>query len=94
MPSIKIKSSIVEAIQFQGFKNKKIQSDLIDMLDNSDCFWTENLRDDPHIIINTLKRDYRVDVGDFIIKDAEGKLYSCKPDIFKATYEPILTLLK
>ena len=29
-------------------------------------------------------------VGDWIIRDAEGEIYPCKPDIFELTYEPVL----
>lgn len=28
------------------------------------------------------------DRGDWIVRDVNGELYSCKPDIFAATYEP------
>ncbi len=28
-------------------------------------------------------------IGDWIIKDAEGEVYPCKPDIFEKTYEPV-----
>ena len=27
--------------------------------------------------------------GDWIIQDVKGELYSCKPDIFEQTYEPV-----
>lgn len=27
--------------------------------------------------------------GDYIIKDAQGDIYPCKPDIFEATYEAV-----
>jgi hypothetical protein len=29
-----------------------------------------------------------VNYGDWIIKDADGKFYSCKPAVFEASYEP------
>ncbi len=29
------------------------------------------------------------DYGDYIIKDDEGEIYPCKPDIFEKTYEKI-----
>jgi len=28
--------------------------------------------------------------GDWIIRGVKGELYPCKPDIFEATYEPVL----
>lgn len=29
-------------------------------------------------------------VGDWIIKGIQGEFYPCRPDIFSATYEPVL----
>lgn len=42
----------------------------------------------PYITINTLEGTMRADLGDWIIKGVKGEFYPCKPDIFKATYEP------
>jgi hypothetical protein len=42
----------------------------------------------PVLIIPTLEGDMRVLPGDYIIKGVKGEFYSCKPDIFAATYEP------
>jgi len=39
--------------------------------------------------IHTLKGSMRADIGDWIIRGIKGELYSCKPDIFEATYEPV-----
>ncbi len=36
---------------------------------------------------------YYVDVGDYIIQGDNGGLFSCKPDIFEATYEDISQLV-
>lgn len=41
------------------------------------------------LYIKTLKGELHVSVGDYIIKDANGAFYPCKPDIFKQTYEEI-----
>ena len=40
------------------------------------------------IEIATLEGKMRADPGDWIIKGVAGEFYPCKPDIFKATYEP------
>lgn len=39
--------------------------------------------------INTLEGAFEVAEGDYIIKGLNGEFYSCKPDIFKKTYEII-----
>lgn len=41
-----------------------------------------------YFCIRTLEGPLRVTPGDWIIRDVKGELYSCKPDIFEATYEP------
>lgn len=30
-----------------------------------------------------------ISVGDYVIHGVDGEIYPCKPDIFKATYEPV-----
>ena len=67
--------SCIQVVQFKGFGTKKLQSELVDVLNNSNCFWNGILGDDPHIEINILGGTYCVYVGDFIIKDAEGELH-------------------
>lgn len=39
--------------------------------------------------INTLEGKMRLTKGDWIIKGVKGEFYSCKPDIFEATYEKL-----
>lgn len=39
--------------------------------------------------IPTLEGDHIARHGDYIIKGVQGEFYPCKPDIFKATYEPL-----
>jgi len=43
----------------------------------------------PVIVISTLEGDMTAELGDYIIKGVKGEFYPCKPDIFKATYEPV-----
>lgn len=47
-----------------------------------------NIQDD-NITIRTLEGDKRADKTDYLIRDVQGELYPCKPDIFKQTYEPV-----
>lgn len=50
-------------------------------------------KDDPHVPgglsmhISTLEGDMIAVPGDYIIKEAKGELYPCKPDVFTMTYE-------
>ena len=43
-----------------------------------------------HITIKTLEGTMRADPSDWIIKGVKGEYYPCKPDIFEATYEPVI----
>jgi len=40
--------------------------------------------------IKTLEGEHIVSHRDWIIKGVKGELYSCKPDIFEQTYEPVI----
>lgn len=42
-----------------------------------------------HGWIDTVQGGHVVCPGDFIITGVQGERYPCKPDIFKATYEPV-----
>lgn len=43
----------------------------------------------PALKISTIKGDYAVNTGDWIIRDIAGEYFPCKPDIFTKTYELI-----
>ena len=49
---------------------------------------TEKGTCDGTLSIGTLEGQHLVSWGDWIIRDGTGELYSCKPDIFEATYSP------
>lgn len=42
------------------------------------------------LIIPTLEGDMQASEFDFIITGVKGEVYPCKPDIFWATYEPVM----
>ena len=41
------------------------------------------------LVIETREGEMRADSGDWIICGIKGEFYSCKPDIFEATYEQV-----
>lgn len=43
-----------------------------------------------NVTIRTLEGDMKADIDDWIIKGVKGEFYPCKPDIFLATYEPVI----
>lgn len=46
------------------------------------------IREQEFLTISTLEGDMKASFGDYIIKGVQGEFYPCKPDIFKATYDP------
>ena len=44
-----------------------------------------------HGWIDTLEDGYNACPGDWIITGVQGERYPCKPDIFAATYEPVIS---
>lgn len=44
-----------------------------------------------YVEIKTLEGTMRAEIGDWIIRGVKGEFYPCKPDIFAATYEPVLS---
>ena len=41
------------------------------------------------LYIDTLEGAHHVSAGDYIIREVNGELYPCKPDIFEKTYEKV-----
>ena len=48
--------------------------------------WND-IKEPCELFINTLKGKHHVSVGDYVIRDINGELYPCKPNIFEKTYE-------
>lgn len=45
---------------------------------------------DDELLIHTPEGTITVLVGDYVVKDVNGEFYySCEPDIFEKTYEPV-----
>jgi hypothetical protein len=41
-------------------------------------------------VVDTMEGKHAVSPGDWIITGVKGEKYPCKPDIFEATYEPVV----
>jgi hypothetical protein len=76
------KPVVVEAIQYGPYTAPTLE--LAVFLDGVGAYVTEN-----GIIIPTLEGDHLAQVGDWIIRGVKNEFYSCKPDIFELTYEPV-----
>ena len=80
------KPVIIEAVQWTGDNRKEI----FDFCEKS-FFSLGNGSSDIQLKISTLEGIMTASIGDYIIKDVDGKFYLCKPDIFKKTYEFVET---
>jgi len=64
------------------------ENDDIRLTDDSN---TKNPKGDIiRMCITTWEGNMYANEGDWIIKGVKGEIYPCKPDIFKATYEPVI----
>lgn len=41
------------------------------------------------MFIDTLEETHHASVDDYIIRDVNGEIYPCKPDVFEKTYDEI-----
>ena len=75
------KPVVIDAVQYKkGMKHPAIKTAYDYQDGNKPC----------GVGINTLEGFMSVEPGDWIIKGIKGEFYPCKPDIFEATYEPVL----
>jgi len=81
MPRYRKRPVVVEAVQFTGGNFKEIEG----FVGAAAEFFTKEL------VIDTREGPLHASPGDFIIKGVKGEFYPCKPDIFEATYEEVMT---
>lgn len=89
MPKFRKKPVVIEAVQFHPDRQPWPRGVVFDKEKSKTGFFIE-----------TLEGHGEVTPGDWIITGVKGERYSCKDDIFKATYEsaeksaePVFTLL-
>jgi len=80
----------IEAVQFTAGNSVQVAQFIAD---GGGTFRTEtHPRDGAQDIfyIRTLEGEMRAVDGDWVVKGVQGEFYPCKPDIFAATYEPVV----
>ena len=78
------KSVVIEAEQYVEY-GKLVKG----MCNSISCFTAGNNK--PHVHTIHGGQIVNLEIGDWIIPEPDGKhFYPVKPDIFKATYEPVL----
>ena len=84
----KMKPLIIEAVQWTGFNIDEVKSFVGETL-HYGIMHTKDNETYVNMIIETSNGNQFCTKGDFIIKDANGEFYPCKPDIFDKTYETV-----
>lgn len=79
---------VIDAIQFkcdlvgdEGDNIKKVFS-FFESFDGREFIFVK----DTELFVKTLEGNIKVDPDDYIIRGIKGEFYTCKPDIFKLTY--------
>ena len=81
------KPVVIEAVQFTG-QNEPAVTDFLGGPYATGHSW--KLHTPYGGFITTLEGDMEFSPGDWIIKGVKGEFYPCKPDVFAATYEPVV----
>jgi len=81
------KPIVIEAIQWDGSDKAFSSIQDINSLKRGLHTYGEN---NEKLGIETLEGEHEAQLGDWIIQGIKGEIYPCKPDIFQATYEPVL----
>lgn len=79
------KPVVIQAVRWNGHN----LSEMHDHMDVGIVKWGPSANGNV-LYIQTLEGEMRANEGDWIIKGVKGEFYPCKPDIFDATYEPVL----
>lgn len=86
------KPVIIEAVQYDGFNKSEIEKFVGRQLGEyvNDAAWQAGAAAPVRcLFIPTSVGNVEVRHGDYIIKSVIGEFYSCKPDLFERTYEPV-----
>ena len=95
MAKFRKKPIVIEAVQWLGFVNEELSKELgITRSKIPEKYWHDKCGECLldmfcHGHISTLEGRHIVCPNDWIITGIKGEKYPCKPDIFKATYDPV-----
>lgn len=92
------KPVVIEAFRWTGGEDQiedpawivdAIAAGTCEILKNERCYVGAHKSHNICMAIKTLEGIHYALPGDYIIRGVKGELYSCKPDIFEMTYEPV-----
>jgi hypothetical protein len=80
------KPVVIDAVQWTGDNPNEVKA----LTGTQAVIDWATTREDRTLVIPTLEGDHVARPGDWIIRGVKGELYPCQPDIFEATYEPVV----
>lgn len=80
------KPVVIEAIQYTGDNLGEVLQFISQHSDTKRKWWAGG---GGKLCIETLEGVMEASFNDWVIIGVAGEVYPCKPDIFKATYEPV-----
>lgn len=86
----------IEAVKWTGGNHREMfdfltQSTGATMSTFGENFYIDFGKVEGGLMIKTLEGEHKADIGDMIIKGVAGEFYPCKPKIFEATYDQVVT---
>ena len=93
--AVQVAAAVCDGKTWKGSKGSLFKCDVLPE-------WLEEAFTNGKIALHPSDREYALlaikapegtmiaEPGDWIIRGVKGELYTCKPDIFEATYEPVL----
>ena len=88
MPKYRKKSVVIDAVQWDGENWNEI-CEFLSIPENGNGAYKDGCRspENMQVVIRALEEDMAASIGDYIVKDANGKFYPCNPGIFDKAYE-------
>jgi hypothetical protein len=84
------KPVVVEAWQWTGADDQENLGWISQAMNDGTLAFDLSDEDNPRGEIKTLEGTFSFSLGDWVIKGVQDELYSCKHDIFAATYERLV----
>ena len=82
------KPVIIDAFNWTGGPDQEEDPEwIVDAIKEGNAWFKKAGSPSVKFYIKTLEGTMEAAVGDYIIQGAQGEIYTCKPEIFRATYE-------
>lgn len=91
MPTFRKKPVEIEAVRWEGGDTAWLDGFCGRNWSRADAQDMDPFDDEQVVVWNTKERQwFQVPIGHWLIRGIDGELYSCDPDVFERTYQPVL----